>query len=298
MSCDGESLSRASISGRRRRSWTPSSTHQLHDFIELGVHQRYVDAVNGLMVACRHLRICSRSVSGCMEPAPSRPSPPALLTLPRPAASRCTTPCRPERSVFDSEESVDSVYSRRFIRCDQRYADFGVSATLLPGSSADSPERAVRRIICCGCVAYMPKANAPIESYTTLAIPNNSTPVVQSARLKRVPRSPRKVGDGVFADEHGFDHQQVVVERDHCVEQGDEPADEILSPAAAKMKNFEKACEGRDGRRREEREGHQHGQFGLVVETVVVLDATFPSVCCSTAETMPKIDRLPPCDQM
>ena len=35
----------------------------------------------------------------------------------------------------------------------------------------------------------MPKANAPIESYTTLAIPNNSTPAVQSARLKRVPRS-------------------------------------------------------------------------------------------------------------
>ena len=58
------------------------------------------------------------------------------------------------------------------------------------------PERAVRRIICCGCVAYMPKANAPIESYTTLAIPNNSTPAVQSARLKRVPRSLRKVGTG------------------------------------------------------------------------------------------------------
>ncbi len=35
---------------------------------------------NGLSVACRHLRICSRRVSGCMEPAPSRPSPPALLT--------------------------------------------------------------------------------------------------------------------------------------------------------------------------------------------------------------------------
>ena len=34
----------------------------------------------GLCVAAWHLRICSRNVSGCMEPAPSKPSPPALLT--------------------------------------------------------------------------------------------------------------------------------------------------------------------------------------------------------------------------
>lgn len=57
------------------------------------------------------------------------------------------------------------------------------------------PERAVRRIMC-RSVAYMPKANAPIESYTTLAIPSSKTPAVQSARLRRVPRSLRKVGTG------------------------------------------------------------------------------------------------------
>ena len=34
----------------------------------------------GFSVAALHFRICSRSVSGCMEPAPIRPSPPALLT--------------------------------------------------------------------------------------------------------------------------------------------------------------------------------------------------------------------------
>jgi len=39
----------------------------------------------GRSVAARHLRICSRRVSGCIDPAPSSPSPPALLTA---AASR------------------------------------------------------------------------------------------------------------------------------------------------------------------------------------------------------------------
>ena len=34
----------------------------------------------GLSVAASHLRICSRSTSGCMEPAPINPNPPALLT--------------------------------------------------------------------------------------------------------------------------------------------------------------------------------------------------------------------------
>ena len=34
----------------------------------------------GNFVAALHLRICSRKVSGCMEPAPINPSPPALLT--------------------------------------------------------------------------------------------------------------------------------------------------------------------------------------------------------------------------
>jgi hypothetical protein len=34
----------------------------------------------GLEVASLHFLICSRKVSGCMEPAPNKPNPPALLT--------------------------------------------------------------------------------------------------------------------------------------------------------------------------------------------------------------------------
>ena len=34
----------------------------------------------GNFVAALHLRICSRKVSGCIEPAPINPNPPALLT--------------------------------------------------------------------------------------------------------------------------------------------------------------------------------------------------------------------------
>ena len=80
-------------------------------------------------------------------------------------------------------------------------------------------------------------------------------------------------------DEHGFDYQQVVVERDHRVEQGDENQQmkSLLESGREDEELREKACEGRNACQREEREGHQHGQLGVgAVETVVVLDANFP----------------------
>lgn len=119
------------ISGRSKDDLDPFVHYQLHDFIELGVHQRYVDAerfVGRLPAFADMFPQCFGMHGACSQQAQSagvaygRGQPPAAA--PHHAALN--------DRVFDSEESVDSVHSRRFIRCDQRYADFGVSATLLP----------------------------------------------------------------------------------------------------------------------------------------------------------------------
>ena len=59
--------------------FTPSSTNI---FIKASI-SGYIKGTftpKGLSVVDWHLRICSRKTSGCMEPAPIRPRPPALLT--------------------------------------------------------------------------------------------------------------------------------------------------------------------------------------------------------------------------
>jgi len=59
--------------------FTPSSTSM---FIKVS-SSGYINGTftpKGLPVAAWHLRICSRKTSGCMEPAPISPRPPALLT--------------------------------------------------------------------------------------------------------------------------------------------------------------------------------------------------------------------------
>ena len=52
--------------------------------------------------------------------------------------------------------------------------------------------------------------------------------------------------DGVFAggDEHGFDYQQVVVERDHRIEQGDE--NQQVESAAEGGRKDESKCSTKD----------------------------------------------------
>ena len=59
--------------------FTPSSTIRFIRFSISGYIKGTLTP-KGLSVAVRHFRICSRNTSGCMEPAPNNPSPPALLT--------------------------------------------------------------------------------------------------------------------------------------------------------------------------------------------------------------------------